>query len=594
MAEGIMFDRTGVPARQRALLFCSVVVIRWAFSAQRATPSLSPDEFSNLGMARLLSGGRWTNFAVNRFQPGLSLLLAPLFTIVSDPTWQYRAALATGGILGGVGALLLLGVLQRLTSLTHPLGLIVAGGLALSPASLTASGHAWAEPLVTVLFLSVLLLSFRFFDHPRLVTAGGVVVLAGLGYLVHGRLLPLSLVAGVLFSGWYLLRRRWAAGLVLAGLSVAMILAVQTVADWIFDAAWVFAGDGNTHAAVLRRLTRPDEVLDAALGQIWYLLSASLLLFGFGVAELLRTATGRGPVESFRVRDARLLLLFTLPLVMTSMVFMSARSRPDHLVYGRYNDAVVWPILALGVAWLICRWDVETTRYRFWVVGVSFALLIEGGVFLEVFHGPQFASGGTIMEMVAGIDLYVAGTDIQPVRVTVLTGLVAAVVIVVRALIDARATSRAVVTVVRCAPVVFIAAAGVALHQERGKGEGYAEARAFTKYVGEELADVETIGVAMVPEQVLPAVGTHLQFSMAMAYEWFTPSVAFEFDRGLRDDVGPYVFAPTNDVPLALNGGVVWADPIYDIALWVEPSEDELGPVGSELAGLEAALTGLP
>ncbi len=31
---------------------------------------------------------------------------------------------------------------------------------------------------------------------------------------------------------------------------------------------------------------------------------------------------------------------------------MSDRPRPDQFIYGRYNDAVMWPIIVIGLAWV--------------------------------------------------------------------------------------------------------------------------------------------------------------------------------------------------------------------------------------------------
>ena len=44
-----------------------------------------------------------------------------------------------------------------------------------------------------------------------------------------------------------------------------------------------------------------------------------------------------------------MLAVTVAPLLLTSVVFMADRPRPDQFVYGRYNDAVMWPVIVLGL-----------------------------------------------------------------------------------------------------------------------------------------------------------------------------------------------------------------------------------------------------
>ena len=78
-----------------------------------------------------------------------------------------------------------------------------------------------------------------------------------------------------------------------------------------------------------------------------------------------------------------------MPLLATSVVFMSGSTRPDMFVYGRYNDAVVWPVLLVGVGWVV---DARNHRRRSLVqalAGVSLAAMLSG-LYVAVAHNDEF------------------------------------------------------------------------------------------------------------------------------------------------------------------------------------------------------------
>jgi hypothetical protein len=70
-----------------------------------------------------------------------------------------------------------------------------------------------------------------------------------------------------------------------------------------------------------------------------------------------------------------------------------------------------------------------------------------------------------------------------------------------------------------------------------------------------------------------PNVSWDDQRRRAQLYQFALPHHPFERDRGIDDDVGPYVFAPTNDKILRAAGGrVLWTDPKVKVSLWLEPA----------------------
>ena len=92
--------------RSRHLLILAIVVVvgRLLFSANRSVFDLSPDEPAIFGMARWMSGSTpWNMFNHNTWQPGMSILMTPLFWMTDRPDVIYHGGLVINATLGGVG-----------------------------------------------------------------------------------------------------------------------------------------------------------------------------------------------------------------------------------------------------------------------------------------------------------------------------------------------------------------------------------------------------------------------------------------------------------------------------------------------------------
>jgi hypothetical protein len=70
-----------------------------------------------------------------------------------------------------------------------------------------------------------------------------------------------------------------------------------------------------------------------------------------------------------------------------------------------------------------------------------------------------------------------------------------------------------------------------------------------------------------------PVVGWVAQRQRYQLYQLYLPERTFQRDRGVDDDVGPYVFAPLRNPDLVAAGAeLLWTDPAVRIGLWKEPT----------------------
>ena len=118
--------------------------------------------------------------------------------------------------------------------------------------------------------------------------------------------------------------------------------------------------------------------------------------------------------------------------------------------------------------------------------------------------------------------------------------------------------------------VLIVASALGTRHSFEARRNDLASASTVTE-VRDVLADAGNVGVALVPSSADPSVSPFHQLAYTLAYQWYLPEVAMSVDLGLNDDVGPYVFSPSeNSLLLPGAGVVIWEDPERKMALWKE------------------------
>lgn len=543
-----------------------VTVVRAVFVGNRRAISLTPDEIANLGMARYLSGGSWWMTNTPTWRPGLGALMAPLHVVFDDPATLIRIGLVVNVVLGGLAVLLLVPIVRRLTDVGEVGATAVSVLIALMPSSLVASAHVWAEPAVTLVFLGVVFGLMRFYDGPTIATGALVVAVSAVGYTFHGRLLPLVGVT-VLFLMMGAGRRRpwWSVlfaieGLVLVGLS-------NLFATSVFDAVWARRSDDNSTTSVVRRAGLVAHVLESLAGQIWYLLAGSALTFGFGLVVLVRRAwSGRG--RDALSRDSALVLGLTLPMLLVSAIFMADRPRPDQLIYGRYNAAIVWPIIAVGAHWLFSGRRAMSRRAVLWTAAGTAIVFAELGLLQYQLNRNVFASSSGVAQMVSDITPFMRPR--QSIPVLLITGGVLAVAFVLA--VASRSRHRAVVV---ATVALLLGVAGVRTHQFFSPSVNAFETTALIRDVAaREIPMGSTIRLSLMPDELDPAVPAARQLDLTFAYEWYLPDYEFELDSGPIP--GSYVLAVLND-PLMedRSATLVWRDRVAEAGLWrdgdVEP-----------------------
>lgn len=344
-------------------------VVGWA-TRTADTVSILADEAGYLADARYLAraGVPFNLGTVTYYRPGYALLAVPIYAAFGGASTVYRAMIVVNVVLVTMTVPLAYLLARRLFTIARSSAAAVAAVVTLYPAWSLQANFVWSESLFAPLFLALALGVHEVIVHRRL---WGVVLVGSMApalALTHGRgLAPTAIVlVGLITAGVVrLIRRRDAAigvGLLLAGLGVGRVLDTRLTAV-------LFEGDRRPDGELADSLRRASDVgglLLTMAGQLWYLLVATAGLAGIGAFALavrLRRPPGDGFPRSWRQPDrAPALVAMTIgalvaSVVVTSSLFMTDRPRADHLIYGRYNDAAISPLLVCGLSWLVVHRD---------------------------------------------------------------------------------------------------------------------------------------------------------------------------------------------------------------------------------------------
>lgn len=566
-----------------------MATVRLWVSAGRVEYAIWPDEPAQLAMARFLGGGvPWTMHDHSVWRPGYAALLAPVHLVTDDPVTVLRAAFALNAVLGGVAAWLLILLARRLTPLGPGESAVAAGVIALSPSALFPTEFVWSEALVVVLFLATLLVLLRFDEAPSTRSGLGAVVLAAAAFTTHSRMAPLAVVVvGVVVVA----ARRGRIG-ARSALGVAAIGAVAfgsglVASRLVVERLWDDPASNNSVGAVAERLVHPGDVAISLTGQAWYALVSSLGLVGFGVwwswrsvrrpggaspdSTPTRSGSGSAPSSSSRrvdqasmTRSAATIVAVTVgSCVALSVVFMAGRMRPDQVVYGRYLDAVIGPVLLVGIGAVVTA----VSARRLLLVGIGVvATTAVGAMVIARWRSAALSADNGIEPMILGLQPYV-GDDVDVGGITGASMAITAVLVAILAIgarwprtgrVPSRAAPLVVAIVIGGLLVVGGVRTGTILDRDWSSRGGFSE-------------------VVTVRDGTLPA-GDAVEFVLPdgsdatnrlLLYQWYLPENRFTVVTDPADGTARYVFSDADDARLTTLGAeLVWRDPKRPFGLW--------------------------
>lgn len=317
------------------------------------TPIIHADEYGYLMAAHYLArGGLPTG---TPYSPGYSLLLVPSWWLSSSTATEYRWALDTNALLGGVTTVLLYLLARRLGP---DLRRLTAAGVAVAvsayPALLLSADIAESENLLFPGFLAVCLLVLGALERPTPARWGAAGAATGLLFLVHERALVVAVGLVIVAIGflrpWPAHARALAAG---AACLAATLAGGEALTRYVTASVpgYQLPRSGSTPGGLLSRLGSASGLTHLGVemaGQGLYVLvgAGALLVLGLIALGSRRPWRSLGALPPTGL--AAFLLLCLLGQAVLAGIFLATGSRVDDAIYGRYLEAFIPPVLVAG------------------------------------------------------------------------------------------------------------------------------------------------------------------------------------------------------------------------------------------------------
>lgn len=368
-------------------LFAAVIMIAclWGIgSLQRIR--VVDDGFCYWGIAAYLSGYDWSELisASDYYSYGYSIILIPLFWLYRlglSMTAVYRLAIVLNAfLLCGIYFMTLYMIKELFEDLPDILKQIISLFATLYIGNAVQMGFAWTEIFLCYVFWCVIVCLYWVVRKPDYKNLLGLIFSTAFLFAVHMRAVGVVIAVGMTLACFFIARRReinkkyiWYTLGIAVLLCFAVILMKNYVNDYIYlDNA---SGSVNNVQATIDRvgsLLSIRGIMDLAIsviGKIFYISSATFLFAlvgvlaaGFHIVHSLKKndETGNRAKWQFKEWMIVFLLLAFLGEVGVESIFKcqsflrtaGAVGLVDTLVFGRYADFVLGPMLILG-AWAV-------------------------------------------------------------------------------------------------------------------------------------------------------------------------------------------------------------------------------------------------
>lgn len=342
---------------------------------------------------------------------GYGMLLAPIYMITKNAIWVYRIAIILNALFL-CGSFLVLNELGK--RMFHNLGkkfiLLVSFCITLYSSSVFFAHMTMTEPLLWFGFCCFALLMLDIIRNPKISNCILSAILLAYLYMVHMRVVVVIISTAMLMILLIVTKKIKIKHLIVwAGtLGIFLIISIILKND-ITEALYTnpaLAG-GNDYAAqtdkvvAIFTLEGFKQLCISILGKIYYLGAASFLIFYWGIWFILKKATKY--ILAFIRKDMLLdgeeyifLLLTFLGIMGISAITMMSFGRIDILLYGRYIEFVMAPILLCGI------YELYSNRNR-WKLFTIFTMIQIALTFLVFLVLKQWDPQGLVSPSIIGI-----------------------------------------------------------------------------------------------------------------------------------------------------------------------------------------------
>ncbi len=385
------------------------------------------DEFGYWYAGSVFAGLDWREVAyLNPYYGfGYGLLLCPLFWLFDDAILMYRIAIGYNAIFMMTSFVLGIKIMDKLElDIKREWKLFISFAVTVYSNLVYQSQTTQVECLLNCLFWLMLYCFINIVQRHRYLDYICMALVCGYMYAVHMRSIG-GVLSGVLIIMLFACTHKglWKRTLVYLGIVSVLLLAVEGVKAEIKDNTYAPLPEYHVQsektseevvAAVENQNNAQEESSDMQnindytsvmgnvgaifsvnglqklfvhiVGKFYYLFAASLLIIFYSVITLYHYIC-KGVQAIYKKRESDDLFWISLFLGMTLLfaigiasVFLLDYSRQDMIVYGRYSEYVIGPLLMLGLYLLLKRNISIESFYIAGIVEVILAFIVQNAI----------------------------------------------------------------------------------------------------------------------------------------------------------------------------------------------------------------------
>jgi hypothetical protein len=329
------------------------------------------DEYGYWGNAAYLSGLNWSDTVsqIPYYSFGYSILLVPFFWIFDNTIHMYKAAIILNGILLSASFLFCYNVARKLMNKVNKyIVMSISFLISMYPTYIIYSHIAWSECLLMFVFWFI---TWCFTDLNIKTNVYKFIIIGFLSsyiYFIHQRAIGILIASIAVIMIMRFTNKISIKQFISAILPIIFIIVIGFyIKDDIQSKLWLNGAELsiNDYSGQISKINQIFsgngflKVLKSFIGKFFYLGVASFLFFYIGVYELIAniwkvfTVSVRNKNYNELNSDDRfylyifLLVSATLTTIISTVFFINPIGI-DEIVYGRYNEIILGPLILLG------------------------------------------------------------------------------------------------------------------------------------------------------------------------------------------------------------------------------------------------------
>lgn len=343
------------------------------------------DEFGYWTSASFFRGYDWTDIAAMNpyYSFGYGILLAPLLWL-QNGVLSYQGAIILNGILLCLSFLLSSHCLSILfNTLRTEYSVCISAAVTLYASNVGLSQTTMCESFLFFLFWCTFTCLLKICSKKRNKYIVLYAISLGSIYAVHLRTL------GIIITGVLCLLILWRKKIInykqllIFILVFSVFLITGNILKEIIQTTYSsnLTSNVNDYAGQIDKIkflfsiTGLKSFIKSIFGKVWYLSASTLLLILWFVIVCVKTIRLKSLLFSKDFNRLPFLLFFLVLSLLTTLgissLFMINPTRIDMIIYGRYNEFLLGPILSITLCWLMTQ-----KKYLLKESGVTFFLFI--------------------------------------------------------------------------------------------------------------------------------------------------------------------------------------------------------------------------